>query len=183
MNDYPRIVLDENGKSRWVASNGIIEIPLVSGGLTGEDLIRQGELQGVRIDDLAKSILRSEYFIPAVAGTKYEVRIPLLKFFGDNDYTRISIATEAFCEDWSEPHPEVACLLRNVIKEEDLKVFGFDYVVVMHDSVGPVLLENGDPNLVRLAVCCKSGICGDVQHHLLSDLPLNYGFAFVIKSF
>lgn len=160
---------------RWREKDGIIRLEVISDGTTGPEWIKRLEEKGFKLSKLAKGVLNSSDFKPT-KDVAYRIAILKGMLFIDSDRTTSKIRTEANRRNWQKPNPEVACLIRELLSDEELEAMGLWRIVVFHESIkysggGPVLLYvyRGDGG--RWLDAC----CGRPVGHWFSDL----GFAFV----
>lgn len=128
----------------WREENGVIYFSVTSDGTTGPEWIKRLEKKGFKVSDYAKSLLLSPDFKPT-SGVKYEVAILKGMLFEDNDRITKKIRAEAGKRKFSKPNPEVACLIREMFTNEEIKTMGLVWIVAMHE---PINYFDGDPGLL-----------------------------------
>ena len=79
-------------------------------------------------------MLNSSDFVPT-NGVTYEVTVLKGVLFSDSDRITKKIRTEADRRGLSTPHPEVACLYREFLTDDDLKAMGLWWIVTMHEPI------------------------------------------------
>jgi hypothetical protein len=128
----------------WREEDGVIYFSVTSDGTTGEEWIARLEGKGFRVGDYAKSVLRSADFKPTT-GITTEVAVLKGMLFEDNERITKNIRKVAADRKLETPNAEIACLIRELFTDEEIKAMGLTWIVAMHepikDSVGdPVLL-------------------------------------------
>lgn len=118
----------------WREENNVIYFSVISNGVTGEEWIARLETKGYRISDYAKSLLRSEDF-KSTNGVTTEIAVLKGVIFKDADRATKKIRAEADRRKLTEPNAEVACLIREMFTDEEIKAMGLTWVVTMHGSI------------------------------------------------
>ena len=119
-------------------------IKLKSLGLTGAEWIKRLEKK-CKLSDYAKAILNSPDFKPAKKGTKYEITIVKVSDIGDKSYyTTKEIQKYASTKGYETTNAEVGCLLREVLRDKDIKALGVWYVTTFHTPIEAY----GDPRFL-----------------------------------
>lgn len=96
-------------------------------------------------------------------------------FKNDSDRSTPNILAEAERRGWSDPKPEAACVLRDIMTDNDIKKMGLSKVAVMHKPFGcHVLRLNREGHGNWLDSCYVDP--ADRQ----DVFPAGYGFAFEI---
>lgn len=120
--------------TRWRTQNGLITINVTSDGTTGSGWIARLAEKGYTVGNYAEFVLKSAQFVPTT-GVKTEVRI----FKGSLFTTplRVTGHIREEVKKWrcTEPHHEVACLLRDALTDDDLKAMEISLLVVMHQPL------------------------------------------------
>lgn len=136
-------------KKKWWEENGVIYFKVTSDGTTGKQWIARLEKQGFKLSDWAKRLLLSKYFKPTT-GIVYTIAV--LKgnlFMSDNCITK-KIRSEAAKRKLVTPNPEIACLVREMFSDAEIKAMGLIWIVTFHkpikDSDGDLLLLNTSRN-------------------------------------
>lgn len=111
----------------------VTRLTLTHLGLTGQQWIERLQAKAFRISDYAKEILLSSDFMSAPAGTTTEIVILNGKLFEDRERDG---GLQAFASDHGlvAPNPEVACLLRETVSDEDIKSMKTWELVVMSNK-------------------------------------------------
>jgi len=161
---------------KWVEEGGLLYITVTSDGTTGEEWIVRLERRGYRLSDYAEEMLRSEDFVPT-SGKTYRIAILPGSLFSDDDRITSNIREEAGRRGLEDPSPEVACLLREFLSDDDLEAMGLWWLAVMHE---PIEDSGGVPGLLALG---RSG--GGRGLGAICDRPGGrwarvFGFAFVV---
>ena len=104
-------------------------------GTTGVQWITRLESKGFPVGDYAKSVLRSPDFIPTI-GVINEVAVLKGAFFED-DEERITenIRNEAVKRTWVTPNPEMACIIREMFRNYEIKKLGLTWIITMHEPI------------------------------------------------
>ncbi len=158
----------------WREQDGVIYFSVTSDGTTGKDWIARLKQKGFRVGNYAKNVLCSPDFkLPE--GVTTEIAILKGMLFQDNDRITKNIRAEADRRMLTKPNAEVACLIREIFTDEEIKAMGLWYIVTMHE---PIKDSYGDPHLL-LARRDDDGrwlhtSCGKTGHGWYRD----YGFAF-----
>lgn len=158
----------------------VITFSVTSDGTKGEDWITILEEKECLLTDCAKRVLRSPDFKPT-SGVTTEVAVLMgVLFKRDTDRTTGNIRTEAKHRNLTEPHPEVACLIRDKFTNNKINDMGLEWIVTMHDPV-----KDSDGSLCVLGTGYikndRNGLCafGDVDFTIWNNA---YGFAFAVSS-
>ena len=130
---------------KWTERDGLIFLTVTSDGTTGKEWIKRLENKGFKIGTYAKKVLLSKDF-KVTDNIKYELVI-----MKTNKYiTSQEIRDNAKNLGFKTPNTEVACLIRELLSNEDIKELGFWYIVTFHkpikDSVGDLVLLSTDRN-------------------------------------
>lgn len=128
----------------WREEDGVIYFSVTSDGTTGEEWIKRLEDKGFRVGDYAKSVLRSPDFKPTT-GVTTEVAVLKGMLFEDNDRITKKIRIEAANRNFQTPNAEIACLIRELFTDEEIKAMGLTWIVAMHE---PIKDSGGDPALL-----------------------------------
>jgi hypothetical protein len=159
----------------WREEHGIIYLTVTSDGTTGEEWISRIERKGLRMGRCAKSILCSTAFIPT-SGTVYRIAVLKGSLFFDRERRTSNIRTKASKRGFIKPHPEVACLIRDALSDNDINAMGLWHIVAMHD---PIRDYNGNPYLLdayRVGIGCWLDACRISTDGMWGR---DYGFAFL----
>lgn len=162
---------------KYTEKDNVIYFSVVSDGTTGEDWITRLESKGFRVGDYAKQVLRSPDFKPT-SGVTTEVAVLKGMLFEDNDRITKKIRAGADKRKLSKPNAELACLIREKFRDEEIEAMGLWCIVAMHE---PIDDSGGDPYLLYAHR-------GDVGRWLLAyyDGPVHgwhrdFGFAFAVS--
>ncbi len=160
----------------WREQDGVIYLSVTSDGTTGSEWIKRLKEKGFRLDNYAKSILRSPDFKPT-SGVTTETVVLKSMLFKDKDLVTKKIRAEADKRKLSKPNAEVACLIREKFSDEEIKAMSLSWIITMHEPIEDL---DGDPNL--LGAFCSD----DHWLHAYYDLPgyrwfRGDGFAFVVS--
>lgn len=128
----------------WREQDGVIYLSVTSDGTTGPQWIERLEGKGFRLSDYAKSVLRSPDFKPT-SGVTTEIAILKGMLFEDKDRITKKIRAEADKRKLTKPNAEVACLIREVLADEEIEAMGLWGIVAMHE---PIKDSDGVPGLL-----------------------------------
>ncbi len=129
----------------WREEDGVIYFSVTSDGTTGEEWIARLEDKGFRVGDYAKSALRSADFKPTT-GITTEVAVLKGMLFEDNERITKNIRKVAADRKLETPNAEIACLIREMFTDEEIKAMGLIWIVAMHE---PIKDSGGDPHLLH----------------------------------
>lgn len=140
-----RLRLDLIPQKKWWKANGVICLKVISDGTTGEQWIERLEKKGFKISKYAKELLLSKDFKPTF-GVEYTIAVLKGSIFNDTNRVTKRIRDEASARKLTTPSPEVACLIREMFSDEEIKAMGFGWIVTFHkpikDSDGGLRLLN-----------------------------------------
>ena len=153
-----RAIEGQWGNRSWTVKDGVIYFTLVSNGKTGEEWITHLEGKGLPVGDYAKSVLRHKDFKPTKAGTVHSIAVLQGQLFSDNDRITKNIRAEAKKRKLVDPHAEVACLIRDMSSDEEIKEMGLDWIITMHE---PIPDSDGDLDVLGTNRCadCRLFAC------------------------
>jgi hypothetical protein len=129
---------------KWREQDGVIYFSVTSDGTTGEEWIARLEGKGFRVGDYAKSVLRSADFKPTT-GITTEVAVLKGMLFEDNERITKNIRKVAADRKLETPNAEIACLIREMFTDEEIKAMGLTWIVAMHE---PIKDSDGGPGLL-----------------------------------
>ncbi len=129
---------------KWTKERDLICFSVVSAGKTGAEWFALFQAMGYRVGDCAKNILLKK--LVSTDGLEYQIAI--ISDASKVDCTTASIRRDASRRGFINPDVEIACLIREMFTDEDIKAMGFDTLVIMHD---PIKDSNNDLSL--LYVC------------------------------
>ncbi len=134
----------ESLKPRWERVGDTIFFTLpATDGTTGEGWINRLELQGVKLTDDARGVLRSNDFKPTT-GVIYHVAVLVgATLVAENRITK-NIQAEGTSRKWEDLPPEAVCLIREVFSDTDLEVMGLWWIV----GFGKPIQFDGDPHFL-----------------------------------
>lgn len=148
---YSEHLIDKKVLPKWTEVNNRICFTVTSNGKTGPEWIERLKAQGSRVTRCAESMLRSESFKPT-NGVTYEVVVLKGKSFASHNLVNKKIRAKAAELKLIAPNAEVACLIRELFTDDDLKAMGLWCIVTMHEPIEDV----GDPGL--LSVVCYDDV-------------------------
>ena len=134
-----------NAVAKWTEKDGVIYFTVVSNAITGKEWIKHFETKEVTIGDYAKELLLSNHFKSAKKGTIHNIAVIKGEFFSDENRTTRRIRAEADRRKMKTPPPEVACLIRDLFTNEEIKAIGLFWIVTMHE---PIEESGGDSVLL-----------------------------------
>ena len=120
-----------NSVYTWREEDGVIYLSVTSNGKTGEEWIEYLEEQRYYLSSEAKRSLLSN--LCPTSGVTTEIAIitsRLLVYFDKSE-----VLAEAMTRKFAKPNPEVACLIREVVSDKDMKIMGIDRIHIMHESI------------------------------------------------
>lgn len=152
---------NHNFASKWRVENGVIYFSVISDGTTGSQWIKRLKDKGFRVGDDAKSVLRSADFKPTTGITTVVGVLKGVLFGGNNRITK-KIRTEADNLNFETLNAEIACLIREEFKDEEIKAMGLWSIVTMHEPIkddndGLFLLGVGRVGCGRWLRACYGG--------------------------
>lgn len=128
----------------WREENVIIRFTVTSDGTTGSGWIERLEQAGYNVGDYAKQVLLSPDFKPT-KGVVTEIVVMKGSLFSNDERITRNIRAEATKRKYVAPNPEVACLIRVMFTDKEIKDMGLWGIVTMHE---PIKDSDGDPNLL-----------------------------------
>lgn len=179
-------VLEAFAPPRWrVDEDGTIRFSFTSTGETGAEWADWYKANGYDPSLEAEFMLRSSSFQPSVKGTVYEIAVLPGKFWEkDAERTTSNIrakASQMKFKEGKELNPEVACLIRRMFPDEDMKAMGLWAIITLHE---PISDSDGYPRLLSVwapttASCTPStaspaagGFAGSTSRALFRKLVL-----------
>lgn len=161
----------------WREDAGIIYFSVVSDGTTGEEWIIRLESKGYRVSDYTKSLLRSANFKPT-NGITTEIAVLKGMMFKAADRITKKIRKNAEGRKFFAPNTEVACLIREMFTDEEIKAMGLSWIVTMHEPI-----KDSDGALRLLLVFRNSD--GSWLHTFCDQSDFqwrgDHGFAFAVS--
>ena len=162
--------------TRWTEKDGVIYFTLVSNGKTGEEWIVHLNGKGLPVGSYAQSVLRHKNFKPTKAGTVHQIGVIPGKLFSDDGRITKNIRADAKKRKMTDPHAEVACLIRDMFSDEEIKEMGLDWIITMHE---PIPDSDGHPSVLG------TNRCNDYRLGAYDGRPGRrwrsaYGFAFSV---
>jgi len=132
---------------KWVRIDDMIYVKVTSNGRGGEEWITYLESKGFRLSKYANDVLRSEDF-KATTGVTYTLAIIVGTAYTDRNRVSKKIRADAEKRGWLTPHPETACLLRELLSDAELEELDLWWIVTMHE---PIKDFDGSPCLLYAA--------------------------------
>lgn len=124
----------------WREQNGVITFSVTSNGRTGEEWIIYFDANGIKLTRWAKDALRSSAFQPT-NGITMNIAILKGELFTDENRVTSFIQAEADKRKLTKPNAEVACLIRDMFTNQEIKEMGLKWIVAMHEPI-----EDSDRN-------------------------------------
>ena len=118
----------------WREKDGVIRFSVTSNGRTGEEWIIYFDAKGIKLTRWAKHILRSPAFQPT-NGITMNIAILKGELFTENVRITSFIRAEADKRKLTKPNAEVACLIRVMFTNQEIKEMGLTWIVAMHDPI------------------------------------------------
>ena len=164
-------------KSRF-KKDDMIYFTVTSNGKSGKEWIKHFESKGIKVSDCAKQLLLSKDFKPSKKDTASQIAVIKGEFFSDSDRITSKIREEADHHKMTNPNAEVACLIRDMFNDEEIKARGLYWIVAMHE---PIKDSVGDPSLL-----CTDRDADGLWLNTYYVEPgrrwsREYGFAFVVS--
>lgn len=165
----------------WREQDGTIYFSVTSDGMTGPHWIRRLTNKGFWVDDEgAQGALCSKGFRPTV-GVLTKIAVLSGTFKKDNlkmrdVYNMQDVYLEAKRRKLKKPNAEVACLIREMFIDEEIKAMGLNSIITVHEPINglPLLLEaRRHGNVDKLGVICTKPHNEDRFH--------SNGFAFAVS--
>jgi len=136
------LILTDSART-WTEKDGVICFSVISDGTNGEEWIARLESKGFRVNNYAKSVLRSKSF-KTTSGVTYEVAVLKGELFSDNERITGNISKDAENRELTAPNAEVACLIREKYSDKELEAMELYWIITMHNSIKD---SDGDPRL------------------------------------
>jgi len=119
---------------RWREQDGVIYFKVTSNGMTGPQWIEHFEKKGIQLSKWAKDVLNSPEFKPT-NGVTTEIAVLKGMLFEDNDRVTSKIRIDADRRKLAKPNAEVACLIRDMFTDKEIKEMGLLWIVAMHEPI------------------------------------------------
>lgn len=161
----------------WREEDGVIYFWVTSDGTTGPQWIKRLEGKGFRLSKWAKDILRSPDFKPTT-GVTTEGAVLKGALFKDKNRVTWKIRLEADRRGLIKLNVEVACLIRELFTDEEIKTMGLWWIVTMHE---PIKDSGGDPGLLAPSRDVDGQWLHACSARLDGEWSVEYGFAFVVS--
>ena len=158
----------------WHEEGDIIYFSVTSNGFTGQQWIDHLEAKGIQLSGYSKDVLLSKEFKPT-NGVTYNVAVLKGELFVDDDRITSKIRVEAERRKLTTPPAELACLIRNMFTDEELKAMGLYWVVAMHE---PIEDSGGVPSLLS-ADRRRGGWLHAYRGYSADEWSRAHGFAFL----
>ncbi|HVU06594.1 MAG TPA: hypothetical protein VHE10_02290 [Candidatus Paceibacterota bacterium] len=159
---------------RGGVQNGIIRFKLTGRGMTDEQWLARFKARGIRVEDQARSVLRTSEFKPAEGVVAAEVAILKDAIWRGCDRSTENIRVFAAGHGLGRPNADLACLIRDSLSDQEIEAMGLRWIVAMHE---PIKDPYGDPGLLAAgpgrcldAYCVRPG----------QTWKRGIGFAFIV---
>lgn len=119
----------------WREQDGVIYFSVTSDGTTGEDWIKRLEEKKFPVSKYAKRMLCSINFKPSNGVTTEVAILKGTLFVNNSERVTKKIQEEARTRNLTTPKPEIACLIREKISDEEVKNMGLFWIVTMHEPI------------------------------------------------
>lgn len=150
---------------------------VTSKNFTGKEWVDHLKGKGFMVSGFAKRLILSECFKPT-SGIKSEVVIVNGSLFEGEDRLTENIIKYARLKNLARPNPEVACLIREALSDEDIEAMGISWIMVMHEFLTDKTKDEG-------LLFTGRGDCGRLLGGFLARKNDHWnkdnGFAFVMK--
>lgn len=130
----PPATVSAEQQRNWREQDGIIYFSVKSNGMTGEQWIVHLEAKGYSVADYAKSVLCSPDFKPT-KGVTTEIAVLKSELFNNYDRTTTKIRVFAADHKLEAPNAEVACLIREMFTNKEIKAMDLCSIVAMHKPI------------------------------------------------
>jgi hypothetical protein len=120
-------------EKKWFEKDGMIYFTVISNGMSGKEWIKHFESKGIKIGDYARQILLK--IKPSKKGTVTQIAVIKGEFFSDENRTTSKIREEANKRKLSKPNTEVACLIRDMFTDGEIKEMGLWWIVTIHEPI------------------------------------------------
>ncbi|MFA6340624.1 MAG: hypothetical protein WCX27_00070 [Candidatus Paceibacterota bacterium] len=131
----------------WREEDGVIYFTVTSNGKSGKEWIKHFESRKIKISDYAKQLLLSKDFKPSKKGTVSQIALIKGESFSDDDRITSKIRREADRHKMEKSNAEVACLIRDLFTDEEIKAMGLYWIITMHE---PIKDSDGAPRLLSM---------------------------------
>lgn len=118
-----------------VLADGTITFTVTSDGTTGLEWIDRLKAAGHKVNDYAEQLLRSSDFVPTNGMTTKSVVLPGKLWTTDSNRLTKNIRAEALKRKLVKPNVEVACLIRMMCTNEEIRSMGLLRLVIMHKPI------------------------------------------------
>ncbi|MEK7663973.1 MAG: hypothetical protein AAB340_00785 [Patescibacteria group bacterium] len=115
-------------------NNGVISFSVTSDSTTGPEWIKWFDENVYPLDYNARILLKSESFKPT-KGVQYPVRVLKGELYEDNKRITKEIRADAKQRKLPTPPLELACLIRRMFTNEQIREMGLYWIIIMHEPV------------------------------------------------
>lgn len=129
-----RLKLDLIPEKKWCEKDGVIYFKVISDGTTGEKWITRLEEKGFKLSDYAKELLLSRNF-KSTTGIVYTIAVLKGNRFANDNRATKEIRSRAENRKFVTPNPEVACLIRYMFTDDEIKSMGLSWIVTFHKPI------------------------------------------------
>lgn len=119
----------------WREEDGVIYFSVTSDGAMGERWIRRFRAMGCGIGEHVEAVLRSQDF-RSTCGVTAEIAVLRGGFISADDArTTPNVRLWAAARGFTNPNPEVACLIREKFTDVEIEKMGLRYILTMHEPI------------------------------------------------
>ena len=121
-----------------VLADGTITFTVTSDGTTGLEWIGRLKAAGHKVNDYTEQLLRSSDFVPTNGMTTKIAVLPGKLWTTNSNRLTKNIRAEALKRKLVKPNVEVACLIRMMFTNEEIRSMGLHRLVIMHKPINDV---------------------------------------------
>lgn len=165
---------NKKNNRKWREKDGVIYFSVTSNGKTGQEWIEYFKNKNIDLSSRTKEVLLSPDFQPT-NGYTYNIAVLRGRWFINADRYVYNIRADADKRGFTEPNAEVACLIRVMFTDEELKAMGLWEIVTMHE---PINDADGYSSLILARRSGDDGCLSVCSGGPRSDFDINSGFAF-----
>jgi len=120
----------KNVGNKWIEEDKICYFSVTSKGWTGKRWVEFFTSTGVEIGPLTKGLILSDKFKPT-KGITYKIAVFRGDFFLDTTRMLSNIFNTAESKEFDILNIEAACLMREYLKDADIRMMGINWVIVL----------------------------------------------------
>ncbi|MEK7664310.1 MAG: hypothetical protein AAB340_02665 [Patescibacteria group bacterium] len=156
--------------------NGVIRFSVTSDGTTGPEWIKWFDTNGYRLDSDVRALLKSDKFKPT-KGVTYPVCVLKGERYEDRDRVTKTIRADAEKQKFPEPPLELACLIRKMFTNEQVREMGLYWIIIMHEAVN----LSGDLHLLDVSCYGDDRWLAPDYDNPDDEWDRKHGFAFLTE--